>query len=220
MRKRSRHHYPGGTGRCSRRQGGPRLIPAGNSFEDIFGGAGGVLPGGYRDALQSIANADYPVWNVRLQMTYPLGQSADRAAYERARLELQQNRAEIRRIELRIASEVTNAALRIESVRERIEVATVSRQLAEEQLRAEESKFAVGLSTNFYVLRSQRDLATAQDAELRAILDYQRALIEFDRTQRASLGAAGIAMVSGAPGGGAVVPAGGTPPATSRSAGR
>ena len=58
------------------------------------------------------ANADYPVWNVRLQMTYPLGQSADRAAYERARLELQQNRAEIRRIELRIASEVTNVALR------------------------------------------------------------------------------------------------------------
>ena len=107
-------------------QGGPRLIRGGSSFEDIFGGAGGVIPGGYRDALQSIANADYPIWDVRLQMTYPLGQSADRAAYERARLELRQNRAEIQRIELRIASQVTNAALRIESVRERIEVATVS----------------------------------------------------------------------------------------------
>ena len=54
-------------------QGGPRRVPAGNSFEDIFGGAGGVLPGGYRDALQSIANADYPIWNVELQMTWPLG---------------------------------------------------------------------------------------------------------------------------------------------------
>ena len=67
-------------------------------------------------------------------MTYPLGRSADRAAHERARLELQQNRAQIRRIELRIASEVTNAALRIESIRERIEAATASRELAEEQL--------------------------------------------------------------------------------------
>ena len=184
-------------------QGGPRLVPAGNSFEDIFGGAGGVIPGGYRDALDSIANADYPVWSVQLQMSYPLGRSADRAAYERARLELRQNRAQIRRIELRIAGEVTNAALRIESIRERIEAATASRELAERQLEAEESKFEVGLSTNFFVLQSQRDLAAAQDAELRAILDYQRALIEFDRTQRASLGAAGIAVVGGAMGGGA-----------------
>lgn len=126
-------------------QGGPRRVPAGNSFEDLFGGADGVIPGGYRDALQSIGNADYPVWRVQLQMTYPLGQSADRAAYERARLELQQNRALIRRIELRIASEVTNAALRIESIRDRIAAATASRELAEEQLQAEESKFEVGL---------------------------------------------------------------------------
>ena len=184
-------------------QGGPRRVPAGNSFEDIFGGAGGVIPGGYGDALDSIANADYPVWSVQLQMSYPLGRSADRAAYERARLELRQNRTQIRRIELRIAGEVTNAALRIESIRERIEAATASRELAERQLEAEESKFEVGLSTNFFVLQSQRDLANAQDAELRAILDYQRALIEFDRTQRASLGAAGIAVVGGAMGGGA-----------------
>ena len=184
-------------------QGGPRRVPAGSSFEDIFGGAGGVLPGGYRDALHSIANADYPVWSVQLRMSYPLGRSADRAAYERARLELQQNRTRIRRIELRIAGEVTNAALRIESIRERIEAATASRELAERQLEAEESKFEVGLSTNFFVLQSQRDLANAQDAELRAVLDYQRALIEFDRTQRASLGAAGIAVVGGAMEGGA-----------------
>ncbi len=105
-------------------QGGLRLIPAGNSLEDILGGAGGVIPGGYGDALHSIANADYPVWRVQLQMTCPLGRSADRAAYERARLELQHNRVQIRRIELRIASEVINAALRIESIRERIEAAT------------------------------------------------------------------------------------------------
>ena len=192
-------------------QGGPRLIPAGNSFKDILGGAGGVIPGGYRDALHSIANADYPIWSVQLQMTYPLGRSADRAAYEQARLELQQNRVQIRRIELRIASEVTNAALRIESIRERIEAATASRELAEEQLEAEESKFEVGLSTNFFVLQSQRDLATAQDAELRAILDYQRARIEFERTQRASLAAAGIALVGGAAAGGVAGPAGAAP---------
>ena len=84
-----------------------------------------------------------------------------------------------------------------------------SRELADEQLRAEESKFEVGLSTNFFVLQSQRDLLpTAQDPELRAILDYQRALIEFERTQRASLGGAGIALVGSAMEGGPVGPTG------------
>ena len=41
-------------------------------------------------------------------------------------------------------------------LRERIEAATASRELAEQQLQAEESKFEVGLSTNFFVLQSQR----------------------------------------------------------------
>ena len=201
-------------------QGGPQVVPAGNSFEDIFGGAGGVLPGGYRDALRSIGSADYPVWSVQLRMSYPLGRSADRAAHERARRELQQNRVQIRRIELRIASEVTAAALSIESIQERIKAATASRELAEEQLRAEESKFETGLSSNFFVLQSQRDLTAARDAELRAILDYQRALIEFDRTQRASLGGAGIAVVGGAAPPGAQTPESRPTSGTSLAAGR
>ena len=182
-------------------QGGPRLVPAGSSFEAIFGGQGGMIPGGYGDAINNIVDADYPFWSVELRMSYPLGQSADRASYERARLQLQQAQAQIRQIELQIAVEVTNAALQIDAIQEQIEAATASRELAEEQLRAEESKFEVGLSTNFFVVQAQRDLATAQDTELRAILDYQRALIEFERAQRTSLGNAGVTVVDGGGGG-------------------
>jgi len=187
-------------------QGGPRLVPAGSSFEAIFGGSGGTIPGGYRDAINNIVDADYPFWSVELRMSYPLGQSADRAAYERARLQIQQAQVQIRQIELQIATEVTNAALQIDAIEEQIEAATAARELAEEQLRAEESKFEVGLSTNFFVVQAQRDLATAQDTELRAILDYQRALIDFERAQRTSLGNAGIAVVGGGAGGGGGAP--------------
>ena len=187
-------------------QGGPRLVPAGTSFEAIFGGAGGTIPGGYRDAINNIVDADYPFWSVELRMTYPLGQNADRAAFERARLQIQQAQVQIRQIELQIATEVTNAALQIDAIEQQIEAATAARELAEEQLRAEESKFEVGLSTNFFVVQAQRDLATAQDTELRAILDYQRALIDFERAQRTSLGNAGISVVGGAGGGGGGAP--------------
>ncbi len=179
-------------------QGGTQLINAGLGGPTVI-----EIPGGYRDAINSIVDTDFPIWSVALQMSYPLGQNTDKAEYARARLQLQQTEVQIRQIELQIATEVTNAALQIDAIQERIDASIAARELAEEQLRAEESKFDVGQSTNFFVVQAQRDLSTAQDTELRAILDYQKALIEFERVQRTSLGRAGIAIVGT---GGAAVP--------------
>ena len=171
-------------------QGGTQLI------SPFLGGPALVrIPGGYGDAIDNLVDADFPVWDVRLQLTYPLGQSSEKAAHARARLQVQQTQAQIRQIELQIATEVTNAALQIESIQKRIDAARAARELAEEQLAAEESKFEVGISTNFFVVQAQRDLATAQDSELRAILDYQQAVIEFDRVQQTSISRAGISIV-------------------------
>ena len=177
-------------------QGGDLLV------RDFLGGeAGEVIPGGYVDALNQIAEASFPIWTVGVQMSYPIGTSSDEAGLERARLQVRQTQAQLRQLELSVATEVTNAALQVGSISERIEAATASRELAEQQLAAEESKFEVGMSTNFFVVQAQRDLATARDAELRAILDYQRALVEFERLQQTSLSRTGISIVGGGGGG-------------------
>ncbi|MCE2541614.1 MAG: TolC family protein, partial [Acidobacteria bacterium] len=86
-------------------QGGPRLLPSGSTFEEILGGGGAVIPGGYRDAVGDIVGADYPIWSVQVEMSYPLCRSADEAAYERARLELRQNEVQLEWIELQIVGE-------------------------------------------------------------------------------------------------------------------
>ena len=65
----------------------------------------------------------------------------------------------------------------------------------QEQLDAEQSRFEAGLTTNFFVVQAQRDLSSAQDTELRAILDQQKALVELDRVQRTSLSNAGISII-------------------------
>ena len=177
-------------------QGGTRLVP--QTFGDlpVLGGSTvDVIPGGYADALAHLAGADFPDWTVQLQLSYPLGQSAQRAAHARAQLQIRQTRAQLRQLELQIATEVTNAAVQIRSVQQRIDAARAARELAEEQLAAEESKFEVGTSTNFFVVQAQRDLATARDNELRAILDYQNAVIEFERVQQTSLDRAGISII-------------------------
>ena len=43
------------------------------------------------------------------------------------------------------------------------------------------------MSTNYYVVQAQRDLATAQNNELRAILNYRKALVELERLQQTTL---------------------------------
>ena len=174
-------------------QGGNLLIRGGQ----LGGPVETIIPGGYSDAIDQIGRADFPLWSVGLQLSYPLGTSSDQAALERARLQVRQTEVQLRQLELNVATEVTNAALQITSIQERIDSATAARELRDQQLAAEESRFEVGLATNFFVVQAQRDLAEAQETELRAILDYQLALIEFERVQRTSLGGAGISIVGG-----------------------
>ena len=92
---------------------------------------------------------------------------------------------------------MTNAALQVENSVTRYEAASVARQLAETRLQAEQSRFEVGLSTNFFVVQAQRDLATAQNVELRALLDYRRALVDYQRVQEApSARGGGVAAIN------------------------
>ena len=163
----------------------------------LGGDVGKVLPGGYVDSLNQLIGNDFPAWNVSMTLSYPLGQSAAEASYARAQIQAKQTQAQIEQMELQIATEVTNAGLQIQSSLRRIEAATAARELARQQLDAEQSKFEVGASTNFFVVQAQRDLADAQRAELQAILDHQKSRIEFDRAQQTSLTQGSIIIVSG-----------------------
>lgn len=171
-------------------QGGTRFFRSGLGGQVLT-----EIPGGINDAFDQLVDLDYPVWTVQLNVSYPIGPSAADAAYARAQLQTQQVQAQLRQLELQVATEVTNAVLQIRAIARRIEAATAARELAEEQLAAEQSRFDAGLSTNFFVVQAQRDLSTAQDTELRAILDQQKALIELDRVQRTSLSQAGIQII-------------------------
>lgn len=164
------------------------------------GGLGGnvteEIPGGYADALRLIRNRDYPNWNVQLSISYPLGTSSADAQHARARVQLAQARTQIRQVELQVATEVTNVALQVMSNQKRVEAAMAARELAQRRLEAEESKFEVGMSTNFFVVQAQRDLADAEVTELRALLDYAKSLVDFERAQQTSLSSGGITVVN------------------------
>jgi outer membrane protein TolC len=156
----------------------------------------GTVPGGYGDALSSLFGGTYPRWNAQLNFSYPLGVSQQRALVARSRVALNQIAAQTKQIELQIATDVTNAALTAQSNAERVQAAQSARELAQEQLKAEQSKFEVGMSTNYNVILSQRDLATAQTNELQAVLNYRKSLVELDRLQQTTLTSQNITILA------------------------
>lgn len=162
--------------------GGTQFVRQGTGLGSVITG---TIPGGYTDALSILRARDFPTWNASVVLNYPIGGNNAQAQHARARVQRTQQSTRLRALELQVATEVTNAALQVQANTRRVEAARAARALAERRLDAEQSKFEVGLSTNFFVVQAQRDLADAQNAELRALTDLQKALVTFERSQEA-----------------------------------
>ena len=160
------------------------------------------IPLGITEAFSTLFRNQYPQWTAQVNFSYPLGTSVQEANVARARVQLTQVQAQVKQIELQVATDVTNAAVTVESNGERVQAAQAARELAEKQLEAEQSKFEVGMSTNYNVIQSQRDLATAQNNELQAILNYRKSLVELERLQQTTLQNLNITVLTAGVGGG------------------
>jgi outer membrane protein len=141
------------------------------------------IPGGYSDALNQIIHRDLPTWSLSVGVSYPLGTSAQDAALAKARVQYQQSLAQLKALELTVATDITNQAMTVQAAFQSVQAAAASRELSQKKLEAEQSKFEVGMSTNYNVVQAQRDFTDAQNSELRAILNYRKALVDFQRKQ-------------------------------------
>jgi outer membrane protein len=196
-------------------QGGTQYITSGSGITRTITG---TIPGGYTDAVNSLINQKFPSWTLSLNFSYPIGMSSQDAAVARAKIQLNQVDAQLRAIDLGVAADVNNAAVNVQNGVERVQAAQVARDLTQQQLNAANSKFNVGMATNFEVVQAQRDLATAQNNELQAILAYRRALVEFDRVQLTGTGG-NITILGGAATGGTTSLTGGTTTGSTGSTG-
>jgi outer membrane protein TolC len=124
-------------------------------------------------------------------VSYAIPNRTAKAQNAQARLAREQALVSLQRLEMNVVSEVRTAARAVETNRKRVESSRAARTLQEQRLDAEEKKFAAGMSTNFFVTQAQRDLAVAEVAEVRALADYRRSLVTFERVQEAGLGGTG-----------------------------
>ncbi len=143
----------------------------------------GKIPGKSTDALKDTFDFKYKNWSVGLTLSFPLNNLFSRAYYAQAKLNLEQANLRIKNQEQQVFLEVKTAVRAVLTNYERVEAYRAARELAQKKLEAEEEKFKVGLSTNYFILQYQRDLANALVTELRAIVDYNISLAYLNRVQ-------------------------------------
>jgi len=69
----------------------------------------------------------------------------------------------------------------LEQARARYEAAVKSRVLQEQTLAGDQKRYALGATVAFQVVQDQRDLATAQSAEVQSMANYTHARIALDQ---------------------------------------
>jgi len=140
-------------------------------------------------SLSALFRQQLPTWSLALNISYSLGTNPQEASVARARIQQSQIEVQLRQLDLQVASDISNAAIQVQNTAERVQAAQAARELAQQQLDAENTKFGVGMSTNYLVVLTQRDLANMQNNELQAVLAYRRAVVEFERLQQTGSGA-------------------------------
>jgi len=147
----------------------------------------GKEKGSATDSLRDAFQLKYKNWAVSLTLSVPLSNFLTKADYVRARIELEKSQLELKNIEKQTLLDVKDAVREIVTSAKRVEAYRVARELAEKRLEAEEKKLKVGLTTNYFVLQYQEELATASSQELKALIDYNLAWAKLDKALGTSL---------------------------------
>lgn len=136
-----------------------------------------------RDAFRNL----YANWSVGLTLSVPLSRLINRSEVVKARMELEQGRLELESRKKQIILEIRDAVRAVETNAKRVEAYRLARELAERRLRAEEKKLSVGLATNYFVLQYQEESANARSMEIKALVDYNLALAQYEKSAGISL---------------------------------
>lgn len=155
----------------------------------------GEIPGGREDAFKDVFGFQYKNWSVRFTLDLPLNNIISRASLAQAQVDFHQATLQLKQQEQSIYLEIKRAVRAVETNYQRVEAYKIARELRQQQLAAEDEKLKVGLTTPYYVLQYQRDLATAQTTELQAIIDYNLSLANLSRAMGISLEEKNISMV-------------------------
>lgn len=136
--------------------------------------------GGSSNLLGQIFRRNFPNYSVGFQLSMPLRNRSAQADYIRDSLTVRQTELGEQQAIKSVRVNVQNAWIAVIQARARYRSVLKARILQEQTLDAENRKYALGASTAFLVVQTQRDLATARANEVAALAGYSRALVNLD----------------------------------------
>jgi outer membrane protein TolC len=139
------------------------------------------LGGSYGDDLKVLRDLDARSWQGSLALELPLGQSQADQRLGQRRLEKERRSVDLEHLRQQLEKQVRQRFRQVGIDRRRAEVSQLAEELAARNVAEEEERLKLGLSTVRQVLDAQDDLAQARASRLRAVVDYNQSLIEWQR---------------------------------------
>jgi outer membrane protein len=151
---------------------------------------------GYADSFHdSVNNIDGDSYDVLggLRFEYPFWNREAKARHQRAQLSREQSEKALENLSQLVEVDVRTAYIEVNRTKQQIAASTATRRFDEEKLRIETEKFRVGRSTSFLVAQAQRDLLVSRIAEVQALANYLKALVNLYQQDGSLLERRGIA---------------------------
>ncbi len=139
------------------------------------------------DVAERLQSADEPYWTAGVELTFPLGNRAAKARHAQSLANEEKMKLALRQLEEQALVEVDDAASAVATGYERVQATREARDYAAQALAAEERKLDSGQSTSFVVLQLQRDLTSARNVAVQALMDYNQQLAALARAEGAML---------------------------------
>lgn len=137
-----------------------------------YSGTAESLRGVYAD----LSDANKPTWSVGLEASFPIGNRTARADLRAARLLKEQTEERLRQARQTIMVQVENAIVEARTGWERIPATRAAREYAAAALQAGQLQLQQGQLTPLELLTLQQDLTAARSDEIRALVDYNKAV--------------------------------------------
>jgi outer membrane protein TolC len=144
------------------------------------------------NALGQSFNGTYPEYASGFSLSLPLRNRTAQADSLRSQLEKNQLLISQQRSRNTIAMEVRKAIIGLIQGQAQVNAAHKAATLSREMWEGEKNKLDAGASTSYQVILRERDLISAQQAEVAAMVNYAKAIVEMDRARGTTLDRNGI----------------------------
>ena len=147
--------------------------------------------------MDDVFSGNHPYWTFGVQLTVPLSNRAAETNFRSRRAEVEGALLTLKNLQETTLAEVETTHTQILSYQEQIRVARTRVLLAEQNVEAEEARYAAGKSTTREVLEVQQSLRDAQLAEIRAVINALAARVDLELHRGSLLETLGIVELAG-----------------------